>query len=653
MHRFGARPGLIGQPIDLDGASYTVIGVLPRQFSFAILGSAEFWVPINRLSPHEHSRGFYPFMGIGRLREGVTVQSALADMKAIAAQLQLQYPTPGREASASVIPLSKVVTGDVRPILLTLLGGAGLLLFIACLNVASLVLLRSETRRREIAVRGALGATPARLVRQFVTEGLVFALFGCVAGIGVAAGLIRLLAHLVPKDMAANMPFLSAAGFNAHTTVFTFAVTFGATILLAVTPALRLSFQKVRDGLTDGDRGSAGRLWHRLGANMVVVELTVAVVLLAGAGLLGKSFYRLLHVPLGFEPGHVATVSVMAPGSVYKTGDRVVALYREIVRRTSALPGVTFAGVTSILPVQCDCAIDRISFPGRPYHGEHNDVDERHISPAYLPAIGARLLRGRLFTEADDASHPGVAVINQALARTYFPGQDPLGQKIADDEGGKPSEWVIVGVIEDVREGALDAPISPAEYFPITQAQQNEFSLAIRTSQDPGSLLPQFVTALHQVDPNLGVSNEATMDAKIGATQAALLHRFAAWLVGGFAAMSLVLGVIGLYGVVAYAVSRRTREIGVRMALGAQRSSVYRLVLRQAGWLTIAGLALGLLCSLGTSMLVRSLLFGVQAWDALTLISVAVLLGLASLAASFLPARRAARVDPVEALRAE
>jgi predicted permease len=306
-----------------------------------------------------------------------------------------------------------------------------------------------------------------------------------------------------------------------------------------------------------------------------------------------------------------------------------------------------------MLPVQCDCNIDAIQIQGRPFHGEHNDVDERHISAEYLPALNVTLVRGRFFTNADDDSKPGVAVINQVLARKFFPGEDPIGQRIADNEGGRPSVWEIVGVVDDVREGPLDVDTSPVEYFPISQTGDHYFNLVVRTRQDAGALLPALVRRLHQIDPDLGISDEATMNDQIGATQAALLHRFSAWLVAGFATMALVLGVVGLYGVIAYSVSQRTREIGVRMALGAQRSSVYRLVMSQAGRLTGMGLAIGLVCSVGASLLIRKLLFGVQAWDPVTLGCVALLLGLASMAASFLPARRAASVNPTDALRAE
>ena len=654
LHRFGGREDIVGQTVSLDNTGYTVLGVLPRSFSFALAGNAEFWVPINTLSPHEQTRNFFNFFGIGRLRDGVSRQTAQAEMTAIEEQLQKQYPNQGRNLTAQVVPLAEVFVGNVRSILLTLLGGAILLLMIACVNVASLVLVRSESRRREVAVRGALGATRGRLARQFAVEGLLTSVAGGLSGLLVAAALMRLLSKLVPKDMAAHMPFLDGVNLNVHTMVFACAVVLGAALLLAGTSMARLSFQKVRDGLTSGDRGAASRLWQSLGANLVVIELAIAVVLLAGAGLLGKSFYRLLHVPLGFDPNQVATARVVAPDQVYKGGEaRMAEFSREIAQRVKSLPGVENVGMTSLVPAQCDCATDRIHFPPRPYHGEHNEVDERHVSPGYLPALKAVLVRGRFFTEDDDATKPGVAVINESLARKFFPGETPVGQKIANDEGGRDTEWQIVGVVSDVHEGALDAAVAPTEYFPLNQTGDSSFTLVVRTRQDPAALLPELVRMLHQINPNLGVSDEGTLLAKIEGTQAALLHRFAAWLIGGFAGVALVLGIVGLYGVIAYSVSQRTREIGVRMALGAQRNAVYGLVMRQAGWLTVTGLTLGLVGAVGVATLIRKMLFGVAAWDAVTLMSVAAVLGAAAMAACFVPARRAASVDPVQALRSE
>jgi predicted permease len=653
LHRFGSRPDVIGQTVDLDSQAYTIIGVLPRSFSFAPGGKAQFWTPINVLSPHEHSRALYNFFGIGRLRDGITAQSAQTEMTAIAKQLQRQYGITGRELSANVGPLSEMIVGDARPILLTLLGGAGLLLLIACVNVGSLVLVRSENRRHEIAVRGAVGATPARLVKQFVTEGLLLAAFGSGAGIIVAATLMKLLARLVPKDMASNMPFLDGVGTErAHSIIRCFNRVAGRTAAGSHS-SVEAFIPKSARQIVLRDHGAASQIWHRLGANLVVAELAIAVVLLAGAGLLGHSFYRLLHVLLGFDPNYLATVEVAVPGAVYKTSEETTELYREVVRRASSLPGAQSAGLTGMLPVQCNCPTDGIRIVGRPYDGEHNEVNDRHVNASYLPTLKARLVRGRFFTEADDASRPGVAIINQALARKYFPGQDPIGQSIADDEGGRASEWQIVGVVDDIHEGPLDLDLAPTEYFSVNQTGDHNFTLVVRTSQDAGALLRVLVSMLHKIDPSLGVSDEATMMEKIDATQAALLHRFAAWVVGGFAATALILGVVGLYGVIAYSVGQRTREIGVRMALGAQRSSVYSLMIRQAGWLTLAGLTIGLFCSLGTSMPMHSLLFGVQPWDIVTLVCVAGLLGLASMAASFLPAHRAASVNPGEALRAE
>lgn len=653
MKRFGSRKDIVGQTVSLSGDIWTVVGVLPREFAFAPRGAAEFWTPLGDLSDCEKRRSCHNLDGLGRLRDGVTMEQSLADFTAIAKQLEKLYPGSNRDQGASVMPLSELIIGSMRPVLLLLLGGAGLLLLIACVNVASLLLVRSESRKREIAVRGALGATPARLTRQFVTEGLLLAVSGCIGALLIAIWLMSLLTHMIPQAIARGIPFLGLVGFNAHTAEFAALIALLSGLLLSVTPTLRLSFQPIRDGLADGGRGAAGRLWRRMGANLVVVEIAVAVVLLVGAGLLGQSFYRLLHVEIGFEPDHLATVQIMAPQNVYPKDEQMLALFREIVRRVSALPGVQSVGITSDLPVNCNCDTDWIRIEGKPFHGEHNEVDERDVSPAYLATLKARLLQGRMMTEDDIAGKTRVMLVNQTLARKYFPGEDPIGKRIGDGDLSPKSMREIVGVIEDVREGAQDGEVWPAEYQALYQGPGNFVSLVARTSQDEATLLPVLVSTLHQIDPQMGVYGEATMTQTLTSTQTALLHRFSAWVVCGFAAIALVLGVVGLYGVVAYSVSQRTREIGVRMALGAQRGTVYKMVMRQATWLVTIGLAIGLAASLGTSIAMRSLLFGVQAWDGLTLAAVAVVLGAAAMAASFVPAHRAASVNPTEALRAE
>jgi macrolide transport system ATP-binding/permease protein len=653
LKRFGARRDMVGQSVNLSGDNWTVVGVLPREFAFAPRGSAEFWTPILDPSACEKRRSCHNLDGIGRLRDGVTMQAALADLSGIAKQLEKQYPDSNRDQGASIEPLSELIVGDVRPVLVLLLTGAGLLLVIACVNVASLLLVRSESRKREIAVRGALGATPARLARQFVTEGLLLASSGCLAGVLVAGWIMSLLKRMVPKAMSDGLPFLHTVGLNAHTAEFAAAVALLAALLLAATPTLRLSFQPIREGLGEGGRTAAGRLWQRMGANLVIVELAVAVVLLVGAGLLGQSFYRLLHVEIGFEPGHLATVQIIAPTNIYPKDAQQVALDREILRRVSALPGVQSAGMTSVLPVSCNCNTDWIRVVGKPYHGEHNEVDERDVTPAYFATMKARLVRGRMLSEADDAGKPLVIAINQTFANKYFPGEDPIGKVIGGGDLDPKSLRQVVGVIADMREGALDQEVWPVEYESMYQGPDNFVILAARTAQDEATLLPVLVSTLRQIDPSLGVYGEQTMNQSIDGTQSALLHRFSTWLVGGFAAIALLLGVVGPYGVIAYSVSQRTREIGVRMALGAQRGAVYKMVMRQAGWLTVSGLAIGLACSVGTSLLMRTLLFNVKAWDAPTLAGVAAVLGMAAMAASFLPAHRAASVNPTEALRAE
>ena len=651
MKRFGGRRDAIGETVSLSGDAYTIIGVLPRGFAFPPRGDAEFWVPLGGKSGCEQHRSCHNLDGVGRLKDGVTVAQARADLKIIAAQLEKQYPDSNTGQSANVQGLDEFIVGPVRPILLMLLAGAGLLLLIACVNVASLLLVRSESRRREVAVRGALGATPGRLSRQFVTEGLLLAAAGGGVGVGVAALTMTLIKKMIPAPITQRATFLGDVGTNAHTLLFAGGVAVAAAVLMALTPMVRLAFQDIHNALSEGGRGAAGRFWKRLGANLVVVELTVAMVLLAGAGLLGKSLYRLLHVDLGMNPGHLATVNLMAPGN--PKPEELVALYGEIGRRVRSLPGVEAVGFTSDLPVRCDCDTDWIRIPGRPFHGEHNDVMERDASVDYLTAVGARLERGRWFTEQDDAKHPYVTVINETLARKYFPGEDALGKTIGNPQLDPKQMREVVGVVADIREAALDDHPLPAEYFPIDRGPDNFFSLAVRTKGDEKALLPELVKTLRGINPNLGVYGELTMADLIDATPPAMVHQLAAWLVGGFAGLALVLGVVGLYGVVAYSVSQRTREIGVRMALGAPRSAVHGMILKEAGLLAGIGIVLGLACAIGAAALMKGLLFGVRAWDVSTLAGVAAMLGCFALLASFIPARRAARVNPVDALRAE
>jgi predicted permease len=653
QRRFGRRLDVTGQTVTLDDTAYTIVGVLPKTFQFAPRGNAEFWVPLNDRGPCEQRRFCHSLNGIARLKEGVSVRNALADVASIARQLEIQYPDSNHGQGAAVTPLSDVIIGDLRPVLLVLQAGAGLLLLIADLNVASLLLVRSESRKQEIAVRGALGASSIRLIRQFVTEGLVLVMAGSSLGVVLADGNMRLILKLVPTSVRTGMPFLQGLGLNGHCIVLAAAVSLLSLGLFSITPALHLSSNNLQRDLSEGGRTSANNLWRRLGSKLVAVELATAVVLLVAAGLFGKSLHRLLNINLNFRPDHLATLEIEAPQSRYGSDKQAVALGREIIDRISGLPGVKAVGHTSDLPLTCNCDTTVIRIAGHPWKGDRIDVPIRIVSPRYFETLQAKLLSGRYFAETDDSSKPGAMIINRTLAERFFPGEDPVGKKIGDLELSPQSLREIVGVVDDLREGALDSEVWPAVYLPFNQAPSISFAIAVRSSQEEQTLLPTLTKVIRRINPEIGVKNVTTMNQRINESQTAYLHRSSTWLVGGFAGFALVLGVVGLYGVVAYSVSQRTREIGIRMALGAQRSSVYGIVMRQAGWLTLAGLVTGLVCSVCASMFMHKLLFGVQAWDPMTFASAALVLGLASMAASFLPARRAASVNPTDALRAE
>jgi macrolide transport system ATP-binding/permease protein len=651
--RFGGKQDVIGQSITLDETPYTIIGVLPQNFHFAPVANPEFWSTLNTGGGCFKLRSCHNLNGVARLKDGVAIETALADLTRIAKDLEAQYPDSNLNQGATVAPLSEVIVGDVKPILLLLLGGAGLLLLIACINVASLLLVRSETRRRELAVRRALGATRARLIRQFVIEGFVIVVVGSIAGLISAHWAMQILRGLIPADMIAGMPYLNDMGLNSRVLMFALALAGFAAVLFALTPSLRLTTLDVREGMAEGSRGSAGKVWSRIGAKLVVLELTTAMVLLVGAGLLGKSFYRLLQVGANFETNHLVTMSVSAPRTIYGEEEKSVALGRKVVEQVESLPGVTSVALASTLPLTFNGNTTWIRFVGRAYNGEHNEVNERNVSSDYFKTLQARLLQGRTFTDAEDLSKPLVVVINQALAKKYFPGEDPIGQRIGDTRLSAGSIREIIGIVDDIREGPLDSEIWPAIYKPFNQYPDSDFELVVRTTPAEQSLIQTVTDAISGIDARINISNQTTMTERVNNAPTVYLRRSSTWLVGGFAAVALLLGVVGLYGVISYSVSQRTREIGVRIALGAQRGTVYRLILKEAGVLALAGIVIGTGCAILAASLMRKLLFGTPPWDITTLIGVAAVLGASALLASFLPARHAASVDPMSALRAE
>jgi macrolide transport system ATP-binding/permease protein len=649
----GGRADVVGQTLTLSGSPFTVVGVLRKDFVFAPMGDAEIWGLIEPLRQCETNRSCHNLSGVARLKRGVTVQAAAHEMGAIAARLEKQYPGSNRGQGGRAGLLSNRLVADARPILLTLMSGAALLLLIAFVNVASLLMARAESRRREIAVRGALGASYTRLVRQFVTEGLTLVVIGAGVGTVGAVWTAQLLAKLLPPDILQHLPALRDIGASATVIGFACAVSVLAAILLGLVPVLRMPASEARAEMNEGGRGSSGTAWRKFGSNLVVVELVIACVLLVGAGLLAKSLYRVLRVPLGFNAENIARLAVSAPHTNYEKPAQQVALARNILREVASVPGVLAAAVTTAAPVRFNGNTNWIRIVGKPFAGEHNEVNERDVTPDYFAVLEPRMMRGRFFTLADELAGHKVAVINQVFADKYFPGENPVGQKMGDMGLSPDSIVEIIGVVDNIREGPIDSEIWPAEYVPFAQNPDTGFDLLVRTSQDSGAAIPMIAAAVRHVDRGLALSFEETIEQQIHRSFSAYFHRSAAVLVGAFSALALLLSAAGLYGVISFSVGQRTREIGVRMALGAAPSNVYRMILGDAGWLVGVGIALGLACAVVAAKLAGKMLFGVASWDAVTLAGVALVLAVCSFAAAYAPARRAASLDPVDVLRAE
>jgi predicted permease len=652
QNRYGGRRDVLGQTVVLNGKQAVVVGVLPAEFHFAPLGQPEFWTPLRAEGNCDLRRSCHGMYGVARLRDGVSLQAAAANVSSIARELERMYPASNTGQGTDLQSITEVMVGNVRPILWVLLTGAGLLLLIAAANVAGLLLVRAESRQREIAVRSGLGASRARLLGQFAAEGALLTSAGAGLGVAGAHWTMQALVRLIPKPLAARMPYLQHLGLTPRLLGFAAAIVVMAAFLFTLIPATRSRFADLRSALAEGGRGSAGTVWRRLGSNLVVLELATAVILLAGAGLLSKSLHRLLQVDLGVDPRHLATMRVLAPMSKYGKDEQALALQRQVVSAMEAIPGVESAALASTLPVQSGNSV-WIEFEGRAETEGHNEVSYRAISPEYFTTMRAKLVQGRLFSDADDISKPHVAIIDRSLARKFFPGQNPVGKRIRYKSLAITPLMEIVGIVADIKEGALDKENWPALYVAMHQEPRSDFDLVVRASRDEQAVLADMAGVLRQIDRSITATDPRSMNDRINQSPAAYLRRSSAWLVGGFAALALLLGVIGLYGVIAYTVSARTREIGVRIALGAQPGAVYQLVLGQAGKLIAGGVIVGLGAAIGLAGLMSTLLFGVESWDLPTLGAVAVVLAFCGLLAAFQPAKRAASLNPVEALRAE
>jgi macrolide transport system ATP-binding/permease protein len=650
--RFGANKNMLGSTVNLDGDLSLVIGVLPRGFYFPPAGPAGFWKTIHGFCADQ--RTCYPYYGIARLKDGVSVQTAATDLAAIARRIAVNFPLSNRDRSANVLSLSDAILGSIRPTLLTLLTGAAALALIGFLNVTGLLLVRAEARRREIAVRKALGASRNRLLRQFAVEGFLIAGVGGLLGLILATCSLRGIAALVPTEFLDSMPYLQGLHSNWHVVVAALLLCLLGGSLFTLGPAVQLFQGNMQAGLTAGSRSATSGSWRRLGAGLVIAELAMTAMLLTSGGLLAKSFYRLLHKDIGISADRLAVLHILAPGN--STDAQQIAWEQQIRSQLRTLPGVESVGVSEELAVAVGESY-KMHFAhfhvlGKTGSGIGEEAADEAASVGYFETLRAGLVEGRFFQETDDASRSRVAVINRTMATQEFPGQDPLGKFLVDQYDEKhPIE--VIGVLGDIQDGPLDSKPSAAVYSPFKQFPGSEFYLTIRTATAAGAILPSVVHRLHRIEPGLITDGEDTMTARIDSSPSAYLHRSAAWVVAGFAGIALLLGTVGLYGVISFSAQQRTREIGIRMALGAQRSSVYTLILKEAGAVLALGLAAGLLCSLAATSLLRGMLFGVHPWDIEIAVGVSVTLSVAALLASCLPARRAASIDPNLALRAE
>jgi putative ABC transport system permease protein len=659
--RFASDPGIIGKPVVLNGHPQIVVGVAPKNFTWFIKDGSftgakpQMWTPFIFPASFSDRKGVGRFLTVvARLKPGATVPQAQSQMNTIAARIAEEYPDFNGYWEANVVSVRDQISGDLRPALLILFGAVAFVLLIACANVSSLLLARAATREREIAVRTAIGASRWRIARQLLTESVLLALIGGVIGMALAIWGTNLLLAASPE----NLLDLHSIPIDWRVLAFAGGSTLLAGLLFGMLPSYISAHSGISETLKEGGRGSsAGRQLSLARGAFVVAQISLALVLLAGSGLLIRSFVRLVGVDPGFDASHLLTFKVSLPSSKYKTDAALLTFFRQLVTRVSHLPGVRSASMNSFPPFSGLGSATGVHVLSQP---ERSLMDlpvaaVRIIGADYFSTMQIPLRAGRTFNEQELTEERHVVIINQAFADQYLKGVNPLGQKaviyMKSLEESKNTASEIIGVVGDVRQMGLDTPAEPTVYWPHPELVMSEMTVVVRTENDPLTLVSAVRNELQQMDPEQPMAAIATMDQLLSGSLSR--SRFTMLVLGVFAALALVLACVGIYGVIAYSVTQRIQEFGIRMALGANRRDVFRLVLGQGTRLTLLGIGLGIVAALIVTRLMATLLYGISATDPLTFVAVALLLALVALAACYIPARRATRVDPIVALRYE
>jgi putative ABC transport system permease protein len=645
---FGGDRTIVGRTIRVDGQSLTVVGVLPSDLP--LLSEAQMWQPTPMLNPGMNIRLGHSLKAIGLLKPGVTLDQSQADLDAIALRLAHEYPQTNEGWSLRQRSLKDVLIGPVRPALLLMWSAVALLLLIACVNVANLLLSRSVSRQKEFALRTALGASFGRMVRQALTESLLLSLGGGALGVLAAVWGIHALHALGSLDV----PRLNESQINPAVLAFTAGTSILTGIGFGLVPALQVSGKQFTEGLKESGRTSSPKGHKRLSSALVIGEIAISITLLVGAGLLLKSFWRLIHVNPGFQTEHVITARLSLNQPAYGPyGDptRRARFWQQLEERVQSLPGVEAVGATSNLPLSGEHSDNPFYIPGRSYGpSEFDDAEVRQVTGGYLSSMRIPLFAGRWMDERDNAGSAGVMLVNQAFVKRFFNGEDVLGKHLQLMGDPKPTRE-IVGVVGNVSHSALSDPQQPEMFVPYAQYSPPTMNIVVRAAADPLNLASALQAQVSAIDKDESLSAVRSMDDVVDTSVSQ--SRFSSQLLGLFAALALLLAAIGLYGLMAYSVTQRANEIGIRMALGATRENVLRLVIRQGSWLALAGIGLGLIASTLVTGVLSSLLFAVSPRDPEIFLTVAVLLAGVALVASYIPARRATKVDPMVALRYE